>query len=87
MQRRVFGGRVVGMTTRIGLIIPSSNRMVEEEMVRHLPPGFVAHVVRLRMTGAHRASIDAIIPRVAEAAAAPGCRQSPSRAIAGADKM
>lgn len=57
------------MTTRIGLIIPSSNRMVEEEMVRHLPPGFVAHIARLRMTGAHRASIDAIIPRVEEAAA------------------
>jgi len=57
------------MTTRIGLIIPSSNRMVEEEMVRHLPPGFVAHVARLRMTGAHRASIDAVIPRVEEAAA------------------
>jgi maleate isomerase len=57
------------MTTRIGLIIPSSNRMVEEEMVRHLPPGFVAHIARLRMTGAHRASIGAIIPRVEEAAA------------------
>jgi maleate isomerase len=57
------------MTTRIGLIIPSSNRMVEEEMVRHLPPGCVAHIARLRMTGAHRASIDAIIPRVEEAAA------------------
>jgi maleate isomerase len=57
------------MTTRIGLIIPSSNRMVEEEMVRHLPPGFVAHIARLRMTGAHRASIDAIIPRVEDAAA------------------
>src|SRR5580698_7465824 len=57
------------MTTRIGLIIPSSNRMVEEEMVPHLPPGFVAHIARLRMTGAHRAPIDAIIPRVEEAAA------------------
>jgi maleate isomerase len=60
---------VNGMTTRIGLIIPSSNRMVEEEMVRHLPPGFVAHIARLRMTGAHRASIEALVPRVAEAAA------------------
>lgn len=57
------------MTTRIGLIIPSSNRMVEQEMVRHLPPGLVAHIARLRMTGAHRAAIDALIPRVAEVAA------------------
>ena len=40
------------MPLRLGLIIPSSNRMIEEEMVRHLPPAVVAHVARLRMTGA-----------------------------------
>jgi maleate isomerase len=57
------------MTARIGLIIPSSNRMVEGEMVRHVPPGVVAHVARLRMTGAHRVTIDELMPRVAEAAA------------------
>lgn len=56
------------MTKRIGLIIPSSNRMVEQEMVRHLPPGFAAHIARLRMTGAHRVSIDELIPRVEDAA-------------------
>ena len=55
--------------TRIGLIIPSSNRMVEQEMVRHVPPGVTAHVARLRMTGAHRVGIDALLPRVEEAAA------------------
>jgi maleate isomerase len=55
--------------TRIGLIIPSSNRMVEQEMVRHVPPGVTAHVARLRMTGAHRVGIDALVPRVEEAAA------------------
>jgi maleate isomerase len=54
---------------RIGLIIPSSNRMVEQEMVRHLPPGVTAHVARLRMTGAHRVGIDEILPRIADAAA------------------
>ncbi len=57
------------MTGRIGLIIPSSNRMVEQEMVRHLPPSFVAHIARLRMTGAHRVAIDGLIPRVEKAAA------------------
>ncbi len=57
------------MTARIGLIIPSSNRMVEGEMVRHVPPGVVAHVARLRMTGAHRVTIDTLMPRVEEAAA------------------
>lgn len=57
------------MTARIGLIIPSSNRMVEQEMVRHVPPGVTAHVARLRMTGAHRMPIDPLLPRVEEAAA------------------
>ena len=57
------------MTQRIGLIIPSSNRMVEQEMVHHLPPGAVAHIARLRMTGAHRVTIDELIPRVEAAAA------------------
>jgi maleate isomerase len=55
--------------TRIGLIIPSSNRMVEQEMVRHLPPGVTVHVARLRMTGAHRVAIDELLPRIADAAA------------------
>ena len=41
------------MTARVGLIIPSSNRMVEQEMVPAFPPGVQAHVTRLRMTGAH----------------------------------
>ena len=39
------------MTARVGLIIPSSNRMVEQEMAPAFPPGVVAHVTRLRMTG------------------------------------
>lgn len=57
------------MTKRIGLIIPSSNRMVEEEMVRHVPPGVTAHVVRLRMTGTHHAALEQLIPRVEDATA------------------
>ncbi len=57
------------MTQRIGLIIPSSNRMVEQEMVRHLPPGAVAHVARLRMTGAHRMPIAGLLPRLQDTAA------------------
>lgn len=53
---------------RIGLIIPSSNRMVEQEMVRALPEGATAHVARLRMTGAFERPIDELIPAVIEAA-------------------
>jgi maleate isomerase len=55
------------MTARIGLIIPSSNRMVEQEMVRHVPPGVTAHVMRLRMTGVHNVPLDALMPRLDEA--------------------
>jgi maleate isomerase len=54
---------------RIGLIIPSSNRMVEQEMVRVLPAGVAAHVARLRMTGPHERPLDQLLPDVSGAAA------------------
>jgi maleate isomerase len=57
------------MPARIGLMIPSSNRMVEQEMVHHVPPGVVAHVARLRMTGAHNMALERLAPRVEETAA------------------
>jgi maleate isomerase len=57
------------MTARVGLIIPSSNRMVEQEMARHFPPGVCPHVARLRMTGPHHAPLDQLLPRIEDAAA------------------
>jgi maleate isomerase len=58
------------MTTRVGLIIPSSNRMVEQEMAPAFPAGVTAHVTRLRMTGAHRLAFEELLPRIEEAAQA-----------------
>ena len=58
------------MVHRIGLIIPSSNRMVEEEMVRFYPQDVVAHVTRLRMTGPHKKPLDQLLPEIETAAAA-----------------
>jgi len=55
---------------RVGLIIPSSNRMVEQEMVHAFPAGMQPHVTRLRMTGASQVPLDALLPRVEEAARA-----------------
>ena len=55
------------MTTRVGLIIPSSNRMVEQEMVPAFAPGVQAHVTRLRMTGANHCALDRLLPRIEEA--------------------
>jgi maleate isomerase len=58
------------MTVRVGLIIPSSNRMVEDEMVRNFPAGVQAHVTRLRMTGPNRGPLADVLPRLQEATAA-----------------
>jgi maleate isomerase len=55
------------MTARVGLIIPSSNRMVEQEMARFFPPGVTLHVARLRMTGPHHVALDQLLPRIEEA--------------------
>ena len=55
------------MTSRVGLIIPSSNRMVEQEMARFFPPGVTLHVARLRMTGPHHVPLDRLLPRIEEA--------------------
>jgi maleate isomerase len=55
------------MTARVGCIIPSSNRMVEQEMVAAFPAGVQPHVTRLRMTGANRGPLAAVMPRIEEA--------------------
>ena len=55
------------MTARAGCIIPSSNRMVEQEMLAAFPPDVKPHVTRLRMTGPNRAPLDAVLPRIEEA--------------------
>jgi maleate isomerase len=53
--------------TRIGLIIPSSNRLTEPHMQRYAPEGVQAHVTRLRMTGDHHAALPELLPRIVEA--------------------
>ena len=58
------------MTARVGLIIPSSNRMVEAEMVPAFPAGVAGHVTRLRMTGTNHLAFDQLLPRIEDAARA-----------------
>jgi maleate isomerase len=55
------------MTPRVGCIIPSSNRMVEQEMVAAFPAGVQPHVTRLRMTGPNRGPLANVLPRIEEA--------------------
>ena len=55
---------------RIGLIIPSSNRLTEPQFHRYAPPGVAIHVTRLRMTGKWHRPLGELKPAIAEAAAA-----------------
>ncbi|HKB49569.1 MAG TPA: hypothetical protein VKC57_17805, partial [Ktedonobacterales bacterium] len=52
---------------RIGLIIPSSNRLTEPQMRRYAPPGVEVHVTRLRMTGSNHVPLEQLLPRIVEA--------------------
>jgi maleate isomerase len=53
--------------TRIGLIIPSSNRLTEPHMHSYAPEGVQAHVTRLRMTGQSHVPLAELMPRIIEA--------------------
>jgi maleate cis-trans isomerase len=54
---------------RAGLIIPSSNRMVEEEMIHYYPTALTPHITRLRMTGPHRKPLSLLQAMIEEASA------------------
>jgi maleate isomerase len=58
------------LRARIGLIIPSSNRLTEPQFQRYAPSGVQIHVTRLRMTGPHHAALVDLLPRIEEAAGA-----------------
>ncbi len=54
---------------RIGLIVPSPNKMSEPHFHRYAPDGVVTHTARLRMTGRHRMKLAELTPHIAGAAA------------------
>lgn len=53
---------------RIGLIIPSSNRMAEPQFHRYAPEGVAVHVARVQMTGRHKKPIAQLLDAVGAAA-------------------
>ena len=55
---------------RIGLIIPSSNRLTEPQFNRYAPPGVDIHVTRLRMTGKFRKPLNELKRSLVEASEA-----------------
>ncbi len=56
------------LRARYGLIVPSSNRMVEPHAAQYTPSGVVCHVTRLRMTGPYFMPLEELLPKVTEAA-------------------
>ena len=55
---------------RIGLIIPSGNRLTEPQFNTYAPPGVGIHITRLRMTGKFRKPWNELRPALVDAAAA-----------------
>ena len=55
------------MTARVGLIIPSSNRMVEPQMQRFAPKGVQPHFIRIGMTNHHKRPLPELMPRILSA--------------------
>lgn len=53
---------------RLGLIIPSSNRLSEPQFHHYAPAGVVPHFARLRMTGPYHVPLLDLLPRIAEVA-------------------
>ena len=57
---------------RLGLIIPSSNRLSEPHFRRFLPADVAVHTTRLRMTGVHNKPLGPLLEDVSRAAATLG---------------
>jgi maleate cis-trans isomerase len=57
---------------RIGLIIPSSNRMTEPQFHRYAPPGIAIHIARAQITGRHKKPVAALLDEVGRAASSLG---------------
>lgn len=57
-----------GWRLRLGMVIPSSNRVVEPELPSMLPEGVAVHTTRLRLVGGSREELLAMTDKVEEAA-------------------
>ncbi len=57
---------------RLGIIIPSSNRLSEPHFRRFMPPDVGVHTTRLRMTGVHNKPLEQLLEDVSRAAATLG---------------
>jgi maleate isomerase len=60
----------VSVHARIGLIVPSANRLTEPHMRQYAPKGVEVHVTRLRMTGRHHVPLVDLLPLIEDATGA-----------------
>ena len=60
------------LSGRIGLIIPSSNRMTEAQFHRYAPAGVGVHIARVQMTGQYKRPIAQLLDDVGRAASSLG---------------
>jgi maleate isomerase len=67
---RADANRIQVPAARIGLIIPSVNRMSEPQFMRFAPPGLGVHVTRARIAGKWRRPVAELAPVIAAAAGA-----------------
>ena len=67
---RTGANRIEVPTARIGLIIPSVNRLSEPQFTRFAPPGLGIHVTRARIAGKWRKPVTELAPIIAQAAGA-----------------
>jgi maleate cis-trans isomerase len=62
--------RIEVPTARVGLIIPSVNRLSEPQFTHFAPPGLGIHVTRARIAGKWRKPVTELAPIIAQAAGA-----------------
>jgi maleate isomerase len=67
---RTGGNRLAVPAARIGLIIPSVNRLSELQFMHFAPPGLGIHVTRARIAGKWRKPVTELAPVIAAAAGA-----------------
>jgi maleate isomerase len=64
----VTGSIRYGWRLRLGMLLPSSNRVAEPELPSMLPEGVAVHTTRLRLVGGTRDELLAMTEKVEEAA-------------------
>ncbi|MFM2128802.1 MAG: hypothetical protein RL477_348 [Pseudomonadota bacterium] len=57
---------------RLGIILPSSNRLCEPQFIHFAPPGLGVHFNRMRMTGPWHKPVDQMMDKIREVAGALG---------------